>query len=72
MVCNDGANLPEILERIRRADSVELNEMLHAIQLRYHALFPEWETVYLALPTNNQKERKRCLEEQFEILQKQE
>ena len=44
---------------------MELNEILQALILRYHTVFPDWEFLVLSLPKNDADERNA-----WELLQK--
>lgn len=43
----------EILEKIRRADDAEINEIIEAVTLRYQEVYPDWEVMFLSLPRND-------------------
>lgn len=61
-MCKDRKILmEEVIKRIEEADTAEIDEVLRAVGQRLRNMFPDWETVYLALPRNNPDERRRIL-----------
>ena len=42
--------IKEILDEIRKADSVEIDILMDAVFDRKRILYPEWDIQYLALP----------------------
>ena len=62
--------MDEVLEKISQADSEELGKILQAVRVRYKILFPNWETVYIALPKDNLNVREKLLELTFDDLRK--
>ena len=58
----------QFLYEIEKMDSTQLEVILRAVMERYEVLFPDWETVCLALPKSNLKMRKMYLEIVMEYL----
>ena len=46
-----GISLEDVLYRIEYADSLEIDEMIDALQKRYNRLFPGWEVMFLSMKT---------------------
>ena len=55
-------NLEELKMQIRRVEADGVEELMDAVFARKRELFPDWDIVYIALPKNNWKERRRTLE----------
>lgn len=51
----------EILEMIKQADDLGLNDIFFAAMERWGVIFPDWETVLISLPKHDMGERKRIL-----------
>ena len=60
----------QFLREIEKMDSTELGAILHAAMERHRVLFPDWETVCLALPKNNLEMREMYLKIMIEYLEK--
>ena len=58
------------LREIEKMGSAELDAILHAVMARHRALFPDWETVYLALPRKDLEMRQMYLKIMIEYLEK--
>ena len=51
----------KLLSQIHQADGAALDDIAKALTDRYNTLFPDHEILYLALPKDDPKERKRLL-----------
>lgn len=51
----------ELVNQILQADAAALDDISKALTNRYMTLFPDHEVIYMALPKNDPKERKRLL-----------
>ena len=51
----------KLVNQILQADGAALDDIAKALTDRYNALFPSHEVIYLALPKDDSKERKRLL-----------
>lgn len=49
--------LKELLERIERADSYEISDILHAVRNRFKELFPKDDFVLVSMPKDDPQER---------------
>ncbi|MDO5399359.1 MAG: hypothetical protein Q4F17_00070 [Eubacteriales bacterium] len=54
--------LETMAAQIKQADTMELEAIMQLIEAQYRERFPDWEVHYLALPKNDQKQRKRILD----------
>lgn len=54
-------NLEQLLQSVSQSSPEEITDILQACMERYRTLFPNDEILYLALPKNDPKERKRLL-----------
>lgn len=54
--------IKEILDEIRKADSVEIDILMDAVFDRKRILYPEWDIQYLALPKKDWVKRRHILE----------
>ena len=54
--------LEEVLTFISQADGEQLNDITHALTVRYKVLFPDYDVAYLAFPLNNPQRRAELLE----------
>ena len=52
----------QTLNRIKRADDLEIVEIMNAVRTRYKTFYPDWEVLYIACPKNDSKERQKTLE----------
>lgn len=61
----------KLLSRIQKADSEQLECVLHCVLHSYTRVYPETEVIYLALPKKDWVERGRILEAVCNVLMKQ-
>lgn len=54
-------NKEEIFEILEESTAAEVDEYLDAVLNRKQELYPDWEFIYLALPTNDPQERERII-----------
>lgn len=59
----------EILHLIQQSDENQLQQFTTAIMRRYSELFPDWEIMYMALPTAPDT-RKQSIEETCQFLRR--
>ena len=51
----------DLIKTIQLANDEELSQIILEIIARYGALHPDWEVIFLSLPKNDLKERRRCI-----------
>ena len=61
--------LDAVLAKIEHSNDLEVNEIIQAVIRRYKLVFPDWEVIFLSLPSQ-EKERKEVLEQTIEQLKK--
>ena len=54
-----GISLEKLLLRIEYAEHEEIDPIMDALQRRYKRLFPDWEIVFLSVPTENEEATKK-------------
>ena len=48
-------SLDELILRIEYAEHEEIDPIIDALQRRYERLFPDWEVVFLSVPTGSEE-----------------
>ncbi len=57
----------ELLAYIENADTVQLNQIMEAVECRYRSAFPEWEVIYVAVHREAEK-RKQDIDSIVDLL----
>ena len=57
-----------LLNRIENASDYEIGDIMQAVIKRYKNLFPGWQTLFLSVPSNDEKERIESIEQMLEFL----
>ena len=57
----------KLMQLVRQADEMELQQVVTAIMRRYAELFPDWEVTYFAIP-HDPVQREIVLESAFRLL----
>lgn len=60
-----------LLSRIEKANDLEINEIINAVLRRYKVVYPEWDVVFLSLPSTDAKKRGELLDRITRILKEQ-
>ena len=59
-----------ILNRIRNADSMEIDQIFDLALKRKREVYPDWAIYYAAVPKNNREEREETIKELLYFLEK--
>ena len=62
-------SLEELLLRIEYAEHEEIDPIIDALQRRYSRLFPDWEVVFLSMPTGDPEKRRKQAQLTIEFIQ---
>ena len=57
-----------VIEYIRKADALQINDLLLEIRQRYQNLYPDFDVYLFTLPKTDENERKRQLEEILAVI----
>ena len=58
------------MERIRSASGEELQQLLLVLRQRYGELYPDEEVVFVSMPKNDRKERRRLMQAVFDFMER--
>lgn len=67
---NDAQAFSSILKAIEQANDLEINDILDTVIRRYRQVYPDWDIVFLSLPTSNLEERRRILQQSIALFTK--
>lgn len=62
--------MEKTMERIASANGEELQQLFLALRQRYGELYPEEEVVFVSLPKNDRKERRRLMQAVFDLMER--
>ena len=65
-----GISLEDVLYRIEYADSLEIDEMIDALQKRYNRLFPGWEVMFLSMKTGDENEIRESAQRMIDFIRR--
>ena len=57
-----------LLNRIENSSDYEIGDIMRAVIRRYKNLFPGWQTLFLSVPSNDEKERVESIEQMLVFL----
>lgn len=60
----------ELINSIRSAQASEIEDILHFALERKRQLFSDWDILYLAIPKNDEQERRHTLEYLIHLYEK--
>ena len=63
-------DLTEILHRIEQSDDAEISQIIDAVIRRYRICYPDWEILFLSIPTADTEKRKRSTEEMIAFVRR--
>ena len=61
--------MKQILEKIERANDLEIQQIMRAVERRYAQMFPQWDVIYMAVH-KEPIQREADLQAIFAMLQK--
>ena len=57
-----------VLTGIENADDSQITDIIRAVVCRYRKLFPDWQAIFLSVPSENEKERMESILQMLEFL----
>jgi len=63
-------DLIDILHRIEQSDDAEISQIIDAVIRRYRVCYPDWEILFLSIPTADTEKRKHSTEEMIAFVRR--